>query len=107
VDEVCIKLTGWRLRSYPIEIYTGDKLVWSGNTERSLGYIHIPVTPVLANNMTIRLKGSATESDAFGQIVEVAAPAAGELDLYKAKNGDKTNNELRIVEVEFKENLLR
>ena len=41
----------------------------------------------------------------FGQIVEVAAPAAGELDLFKAKNGDKTNHELRIVEIEFKENL--
>jgi hypothetical protein len=105
VDEVCIKLTGWRMRSYPLEIYAGDKLVWSGDTDRSLGYVHIPVTPVLANRMTIRLKGSATESDAFGQIVEVAAPAAGELDLFKAKNGDKTNNELRIVEVEFKENI--
>ena len=30
---------------------------------------------------------------------------AGELDLFKAKNGDKTNHELRIVEIEFKENL--
>ena len=45
------------------------------------------------------------EGDGFGQIVEVAAPAAGELDLFKAKNGDKTNHELRIVEIEFKENL--
>jgi len=39
------------------------------------------------------------------KMVEVAAPAAGELDLFKAKNGDKTNHELRIVEIEFKENL--
>ena len=54
---------------------------------------------------TIRLKGASKEGDGFGQIVEVAAPAAGELDLFKAKNGDKTNHELRIVEIEFKENL--
>lgn len=61
--------------------------------------------PVLTNEITIRLKGASKEGDGFGQIVEVAAPAAGELDLFKAKNGDKTNHELRIVEIEFKENL--
>ena len=47
------------------------------------------------------------EGDAFGQIVEVAAPVANELDLFKAKDGDKTGHELRIVEIEFKENLLK
>ena len=74
-------------------------------TEKSLGYIHLNVKPVLTNEITIRLKGASKEGDGFGQIVEVAAPAAGELDLFKAKNGDKTNHELRIVEIEFKENL--
>ena len=55
--------------------------------------------------ITVRLKGASKEGDAFGQIVEVAAPVANELDLFKAKNGDKANHELRIVEIEFKENL--
>lgn len=67
-----------------------------------MGYIHLNVKPVLTNEITIRLKGASKEGDGFGQIVEVAAPAAGELDLFKAKNGDKTNHELRIVEIEFK-----
>ena len=44
-------------------------------------------------------------SDAFGQIVEVVEPKAGELDLFKAEGGDKTNHELRIVEIEFLETL--
>ena len=105
VDEVCLKLTGWRLRSYPLEIYAGDELIWSGETEKSLGYVHLKVKPVLTNEITIRLKGASKEGDAFGQIVEVAAPVANELDLYKAKDGDKTRHELRIVEIEFKENL--
>ena len=105
IDEVCMKLTGWRMRSYPIEIFAGKELVWSGETPKSLGYIHLDVKPVMTDEITIRLKGAAQESDAFGQIVEVAAPAAGELDLYKAKDGDKVKHELRIVEVEFKENL--
>lgn len=105
VDEVCLKLTGWRLRSYPLEIYAGDELIWSGETDKSLGYVHLKVKPVLTNEIAIRLKGASKEGDAFGQIVEVAAPVANELDLYKAKDGDKTRHELRIVEIEFKENL--
>jgi len=102
VDDICLKLTGWRLRSYPLEIYAGKKLIWSGDTERSLGYIHLkPTSRVKTNEMTIRLKGAGKDQDAFGGIVEVAEPAAGELDLFKAKNGADTNSELRIVEIEF------
>ena len=40
-----------------------------------------------------------------GQIVEVAAPSAGGLDMAGVKAGKKSRQELRIVEVEFKENL--
>lgn len=106
IDDICVKLTGWRQRSYPLEVYAGDMLVWSGDTDRSLGYVHLNIEkPVMADTYTIRLKGSATDSDAFGQIIEVAEPAAGELDLFKAKGGDKANNELRIVEIEFLESL--
>jgi hypothetical protein len=106
VDDICIKLTGWRLRSYPLEIYAGKKLIWSGETSRSLGYIHLkPTQAVKTNEITIRLKGAGKDKDAFGGIVEVAEPAAGELDLFKAKNGGETKNELRIVEIEFLEKL--
>ena len=105
VDEVCAKFTGWRQRSYPIEIYAGDELIWEGDTPRTLGYVHIDVKPVMTRDITIRMKGSAEEKDAFGGIVELTAPAGGELDLYKAKGGAETKSELRIVEVEFKEHL--
>ena len=101
IDDICLKLTGWRLRSYPLEVYAGKQLIWSGETERSLGYIHLtPVKRVKTNEITIRLKGAGKDEDAFGGIVEVAEPAAGELDLFKAKNGGETKNELRIVEIE-------
>ena len=102
VDDICLKLTGWRLRSYPLEIYAGKTLIWSGETERSLGYIHLtPTKRVKTDEITIRLKGAGKDKDAFGGIVEVAQPAAGELDLFKAKNGGDTKSELRIVEIEF------
>ena len=102
LSDICMKLTGWRLRSYPIEVYAGKQLIWSGETPRSLGYIHlIPTKSVKTNEITIRLKGAGKDSDAFSGIVEVAEPAAGELDLFKAKGGDAPKSELRIVEVEF------
>ncbi len=102
LSDICMKLTGWRLRSYPIEIYAGKQLIWSGETPRSLGYIHlIPTKSVKTNEITIRLKGAGKDSDAFSGIVEVAEPAAGELDLFKAKGGDAPKSELRIVEVDF------
>lgn len=107
VDEVCMKLTGWRMRSYPLEIYAGKELIWSGDTEQSLGYIHLNVKPVLTQEITIRLKGSSNDEDAFGQIVEVAEPKAGELDMYKADENKRAKYELRIIEVEFKESLLQ
>lgn len=76
VDDICMKLNGWRSRSYPLEVYAGDKLIWSGNTEKSLGYIHLEIAePVRTNEITVRLKGSTTDKDAFGQIVEVAGGA--------------------------------
>lgn len=106
IDDICVKFTGWRQRSYPIEVYAADKLIWSGDTDRSLGYVHLNLSePVSTDRISFRLKGAARTSDAFGQIVEVVEPKAGELDLFKAEGGDKTNSELRIVEVEFLESI--
>jgi hypothetical protein len=106
VDDICLKLTGWRLRSYPIEVYAGKTLIWSGETERSLGYIHLmPTKRVKTSEITIRLKGAGRDKDAFGGIVEVTEPAAGELDLLKAKNAGNAKSELRIVEIEFIEQI--
>ena len=105
IDEICIKLTGWRQRSYPLEIYAGNELIWSGETERSLGYVHLQVKPIMARDITVRLKGSNVDKDAFGAIVELVEPVAGELDLFKAENGEQVNFELRIIEIEFKETL--
>ena len=102
VNDICLKMTGWRMRSYPLEVYAGKQLIWSGDTERSLGYIHLkPTKQVKSDEISIRLRGAGKDKDAFGGIVEVAQPAAGELDLYKTKNGKDTKSELRIVEIEF------
>lgn len=102
IDDVCVKLNGWRSRSYPLEVYAGDSLIWSGNTDKSLGYIHLTTEkPVRSRTVTLRLKGSVSDKDAFGQIVEVAGGAANEMEK-KAKSG---KHNLRIIEIEFLETI--
>ena len=103
INEIDLKLTGWRMRSYPIQIYVGDTKVWEGETVKSLGYINIPFKPTRGRFVTIKLTGSAEDKDAFGGIVEVAAKTAGELDLFKEPNAAKVNGQLRIVEAEVYE----
>ena len=102
IDEISLKLTGWRQRSYPIEVLADDQLVWKGNTDKSLGYISLFIEkPVRAKRYTIRQTGTATDKDAFGQVTELAGGAATELDLYKTPGSEKVKGELRIVEVDF------
>lgn len=101
IDQIDLKLTGWRMRSYPIQIFVGKTKVWEGETPKSLGYIHLSVKPTLGRFVTIKLTGASEDKDAFGGIVEVAAATAGELDLFKDPNGANGNGQLRIVEAEF------
>ncbi|MHB9056702.1 MAG: DUF4982 domain-containing protein [Paludibacteraceae bacterium] len=103
VKEVELKLTGWRMRSYPVQIYVGDQKVYEGETEKSLGYINISFKPTRGRFITLKLTGAGEEKDAFGSIYEVAAKSAGELDLYKDPNAADVKGEFRIVEAEVYE----
>ena len=99
VDEVAIKLTGWRNKCYPLAIYAGKKKVWEGITYATLGYVHIPIAnPVKNKELTIKMLGPAQDSNAFGDAKELAGGNAGELDRFISKSGKV---ELRIVEVDF------
>ena len=101
VSEVDLKLTGWRMRSYPIEIYVGNTKVWEGETPKSLGYVNIPFEPTRGRFVTIQLTGANKDQDAFGGIVEVEAETAGELDLFKDPNAANSKGQLRVVEADI------
>ena len=102
VDEACLKLAGWRNRSYPIEIYADSILVWSGDTPNSLGYVHLRLRPVKASSVTIRLRGSIEEAEAFGQISELDAANNEPTE----EQTTEKRHELRIVEAEFLHHLV-
>lgn len=103
VNEAVIKFTGWRTKIYPIRILADGKEVFKGNTSQSLGYVTIPLEPVLAEKITIELIGANTEKDVFSKIVEV--DPTKELDLYKDKTSVDATGQLRIVEIEFYEKI--
>jgi len=97
VHEVTLKLAGWRQRSYPIRILVEGQEVFRGSTPRSLGYVTLPVKPVLGKGLRIELTESSTARDAFG-ITELE-------NQQNASTGDERGGRgtLSIQEIEFYE----
>ena len=101
VDELALKLTGWRNKCYPLAVYAGKQLVWEGITPATLGYAHIYIDqPVSSDQLTIRMLGPSQASSKFGDVKELAGGNAGELDRVRTAKGSV---DLRIVEVDLLE----
>lgn len=101
ISEITLKLTGWRQKCYPLEVYAGKKKVWEGLTPATLGYAHITIPqPVAAKDITIKMVAPVQNSKKFGQVKELAGGVANELDRMKTEKG---KTELRIVEVDLLE----
>jgi hypothetical protein len=95
VSEVTLKLANWRTRSYPIQIMVDDRVVFTGETSRSLGYVTLTFPPVSGRSLKIKLTARPKDFDAFGQIIEVT----GQKD-----EADITNKgTLAVVELEIYE----
>ena len=103
VDEICVKMSDWRSREYPLQIFAGDELCYEGALPRTLGYAHINLKPVMARDITVRLKNAAEDNDAFSQVVELADEQNGNRPAARRQ----ANMNLKIIEIEFKENLLQ
>lgn len=103
LTECELKLTGWRMRSYPIQILVDGNEVFQGTTNLSLGYVCLPLKPIKGKEVTVRLIGANTESDAFSQIKELDAKQ--ELDLFRDPNAKQSEGQLRIIEIEFYEKI--
>ena len=103
VDELTLKLTGWRNKCYPLEVYAGKKLVWQGITDATLGYCHLRIDrTVAANDITVRMVAPVQDSSKYGDTKELAGGNAGEFDRLKAEPGKV---ELRLVEIDILESV--
>jgi beta-galactosidase len=99
VSEVTLKLAGWRTQSYPIRITVDDKEVFAGQTSRSLGYVTVKFAPTAGRSLKIELTGSASNRDAFGNIIEIP----GTPDPQSAAGRKPSTGTLGIVEAEIYE----
>ena len=100
IDQVVLKLIGWRTQQYPLKISVDDRVVYTGTTPRTLGYVTIGFPSVTAKTIKIELAGEATNRDALGNIIEIT----GAPDPNSAANrGGATK--LGIVEAEFYQSL--
>lgn len=97
VNQVVLKLVGWRTQSYPLKISIDDKVVFTGTTPRSLGYVTINFLSRNGKSVKIELTGNADNRDAFGNIVEI--PGTPDAQSSAGKGGGK--NTLGIVETEI------
>lgn len=84
-------------------------LVWQGNTPESLGYIHLDVKPVKTDVITLKLKGSVVDEEAFSEIVELSeekVKVSQKRNVRQEENNlkpTKGKNVFRILEIEFLE----
>ncbi len=101
VSEVVLKLVAWRTQSYPVRIWVDDKVVFTGTTERSLGYVTIGFKPTSGKSLKIDLVGAANNRDAYGNIIEIP----GTPDPNSAADRKTNKDLLGIVEIEIYQNV--
>ncbi len=100
INQVVLKLAGWRSKKYPIRILVDGKKVFEETTPTSLGYVTLDLTPVKGKKVTIELIGTSENSNAIN-LVEIT----GKVDEGGLKQTKSKMPQLPIVEVEFYEAL--
>ena len=97
--EITLKLGGWRERQYPLVVRVDGTEVWRGLTERSLGYVTLPLKARRGQVVSIELTGEAqggaetTNTEVANQkIVDTGAASLGrgvlsivEAEFYRSK----------------------
>lgn len=71
VSALSLRLTGWRIRSYPIRVTLDGRVVFERTTPKSLGDVDLPVAPATGRTLRIAMTDPTADRDAFGNIVEV------------------------------------
>ncbi len=95
IDDVCLKLKGFRGTSCPLAVYADGVKVWEGWTPKSLSYVHLPLKNAPASSeYTIKMLGKSTTKDAFTDIRELDSRNDEKLQTGKGAT-------LAIFEIEF------
>ncbi|MBP2160974.1 beta-galactosidase [Asticcacaulis solisilvae] len=98
ISGVSLRMTGWRVRTYPLKITLDDKVVYQGTPEKSLGYVDLDFPVQSGRRLKIALTAPTEDRDGFGNIIEVTTDRQG------ASTGAekvKTGHVLSIVEADI------
>jgi len=102
VSEVNLKLNNFRTRSYPLRITVDNKVVFEGNTEKSLGYYKAVCKPTKGKSVTIQLMNENSGKDDSSIGVEMGGK---KLDDGVTRNDMNTKGSLSIIEAEIFEKI--
>ena len=102
IDQVVLKMIGWRTLLYPLKISVDNKVVFLGTTPRSLGYVTLSFPSTIGKSIKIELDGEAANRDALGNIIEITGTPDPNS---QANRGGSTK--LGIVEAEFYSSTLK
>ena len=72
LNEIDLKLVGWRSRAYPLRVTLDGREIWRGETERLLGYAHVTFPVATGTVLRLRQTGPVADVDAFGKVVELS-----------------------------------
>ena len=100
VNELVLKLGGWRGKTYPLRVTVDGKQAYLGRTPKSLGYVTLPLKATKGRTVRIELAGAIDEKDEFGMVevtgkklpdtADIGTPGALEVieaEVYEPLNG--------------------
>lgn len=97
IDEIDLKLNNFRSRSYPLQVFVDDTLVFDGDTETTLGYCTLSFPKARGRRVKIQLKGSSYVA-AENKHAEVGGK---KLDDGVARNDADAKGTLSIIEIDI------
>lgn len=98
INQVVLKLSGWRSKKYPLRISIDSKKVFEGTTPTSLGYVTLDIKPTKGKKVQIELIEKSKNSNDIN-LVEIT----GKVDDGGLKKTNSKMPQLPIVEIEFYE----
>ncbi|MDR7371459.1 DUF4982 domain-containing protein [Flavobacterium aquidurense] len=102
INQVVLKLAGWKSKKYPLRISVDGKKVFEGLTSLSLGYTTVSFPASQGKKVKLELMGNSQDNEAIN-LVEIT----GKVDKAGLNEGNDTSNRLPIIEVEFYESLIK
>ncbi len=98
IEKMHLKLNNFRTKSYPIQVFVDNKLVWKGNTEKSLGYCTLHFPPTKGKFVKIALMQESNVEANDNKEVN-----GKRLDDGVARNDANAKGKLSIIEIEIVE----